>query len=172
MNFSDNKHSLAGFVCQSTEEMDPSQACTQDLTDALADWRRRPNHELQELALLQLDGCPHFLMSHDGKATDYWPNEYRNDISEILIREFLYHDGICKLTSDRVRLFNLKYKLLSIIGADCLLVCPYLKHSGSISGILVVLVTKSIIQKNCRILGDQTLTGTSSTKLRELQGTS
>jgi len=172
MNLSDNKHALAGFVCQSTEEIDPSQACTQDLVDALAAWSRRPNHELPGLELLQLDGCPHFLMSHDGKATDYWPNESQNDISEILIRESLYHDDICTLTDDRARLFNLKYKLLSIIGTDCLLVCPYLTHSGSISGILVVLVTKGIIQKSCRILVDQTLTGVSDTKLHKLQRTS
>ena len=51
MNFSDNKHSLAGFVCQSTEEIDPSQACNQDLADALAAWSRRPNHELPGLGL-------------------------------------------------------------------------------------------------------------------------
>jgi hypothetical protein len=123
MNFSDSQHALAGFVCQSTEEIDPSQACSQDLTDAVAAWSRRPNHELPGLGLLQLDGCPHFLMSHDGKATDYWPNESQNDISEILIREFLYHDGIYELTNDRARLFNVKYKLLSITDADFLLVC-------------------------------------------------
>jgi hypothetical protein len=79
MKFSDNNHALAGFVCQSTEEIDPGQACTQ--------------------------------------------------------------------TNDQARLFNLKYKLLSIIGTDCLLVCPYLTHAGSISGILVVLVTKNIMQR-------------------------
>jgi hypothetical protein len=165
MNFSGNKHALAGFVCQSTKEIDPNLACTQDLVNALAAWSRRPNHELPGLELLHLDGCPHFLMSLDGEATDYWPNESQNDISETLIRESLFRDGICTLSNDRARLFNLKYKLLSIVDADCLLVCPYLTHSGSISGILVVLVTKSTIQKSCRILVDQTLTGVSATKL-------
>ena len=165
MNFSDHNHALAGFVCQSTEEIDPSLACTQDMVDALTVWSRRPNHELPGLELLQLDGCPHFLLSRDGKATDYWPNESQNDISEILIRESLYHGGICTLTNDRARLFNLKYKLLSIIGTDSLLVCPYLTHAGSISGILVVLVTKNINQKSCRIPVDQTMTGIGSTKL-------
>ncbi len=147
MNSSNNDHALAGFVCQSTEEIDPYQACTKDLVNALAAWSRRSNHELPGLELLQLDDCPHFLMSHDGKATDYWPNESQNDISETLIRESLYHDGICTLTNDRARLFNLKYKLLSIIGTDSLLVCPYLTHAGSISGILVVLVTQNIMQR-------------------------
>ena len=165
MSFSDSYHALAGFVCQSTEEIDPSQACTRDLVDAVAAWSRRPNHELPGLELLQLDGCPHFLMSHDGKATDYWPNESQNDISEILIRESLYHDGLCTITNDRARLFSLEYKLLSIIGTDCLLVCPHLTHAGSISGILVVLVTKNIIQRSCRILADQTMTGAGDSKL-------
>jgi len=165
MNFSDNNHTLAGFVCQSTKEIDPNLACTQDLVDALAAWNHRPNHELPGLELLHLDGCPHFLMSLDGEATDYWPNESQNDISEILIRESLYHDGVCTLTNDRARLFQTKYKLLSIFGAECLLVCPYLTQAGSISGILVVLVNQDIIRKSCRIHADQSMTGLSDTKL-------
>ena len=48
---------------------------------------------------------------------------------------------VCQSTED------LKYKLLSIIGTDSLLVCPYLTHAGSISGILVVLVTQNIMQR-------------------------
>jgi len=165
MIFSDNNHAVAGFVCQSTKEIDQSKACSQDLVDELAAWSRRPRHELPGLELLQLDGCPHFLMSHDDKATDYWPNESQNDISEILIRESLYHDGIFRLTNNRARLFHLKYKLLSIIGTDCLLVCPYLPHAGSISGILVVLVTKNIIQRSCRFLDDQSMTGAGDSNL-------
>ena len=165
MNFSDNNHTLAGFVCQSKKEIDPNLACTQNLVDALADWSTRPNHELPGLELLQLDGCPHFLMSLDGKATDYWPNESQNDISEILIRESLYHDGIGSLTNDRARLFHLKYKLLSFIGADCLLVCPYLTQAGSISGILVVLVTQNIIRKSGRIFVGPSMTRVDDTKL-------
>ena len=144
MNFSEENHNLAEFVFQAIEEIDPDQACTQDMVDALAAWSRRPNHELPGLDLLQLDGCPHFLISYDGTATNYWPNESENDISEILVRESLYHEGLCKLTNDRPHLFHLKYKLHSIIGADCLLICPYLTATGNISGIVVVLVTKKI----------------------------
>ena len=165
MNLSDNDHALAGFVCQSTREIDPNLACTRDLVGALAVWNRRPNHELPGLELLHLDGYPHFLMSLDGEATDYWPNESQNDISETLIREHLYHDGVCTLTNDRARLYQLKYKLLSIIGADCLLVCPYLTHAGSISGILVVLVTQDIIRNSSRVLVDQTMTRVGDTNL-------
>jgi hypothetical protein len=147
MRFSDNDHALAGFVCQSIEEIDPSQACARTLVDALAAWRQRPDHERPGLELLQLDRCPHFLMSHDGRAGDYWPNESQNDISEILIRNVLFHDGICALSDERPRLFHLKYKLLSIFGADRLLVCPYLTHAGTISGMLVVRVTKNMMER-------------------------
>ena len=171
MSLSDSHHSLAGFVCQSAEEMDPCRACTQDLVDAVAAWSRRPNHELPGLELLQLNDCPHFLMSHDGKATDYWPNASQNDISETLIRECLYQEGICTLNNDRARLLNMKYKLLSIIGSDCLLVCPYVTQTGSISGILVILVTKNIIERSRRILPDQTMTGAGDSKLHSLQRT-
>jgi len=51
--------------------------------------------------------------------------------------------------NDRARLFHLKHKPLSIAGADCLLVCTCLTHAGSISGILVVLVTSNIMQRTC-----------------------
>jgi len=56
-------------------------------------------------------------------------------------------DGICTLTDERPRLFYLKYKLLSLFGADRLLVCPYLTRVGSISGIPAVRVAKNMMER-------------------------
>ncbi len=144
MDFSDNKHNPAGFIFHGAEEIDPDQACTQDVVDALAAWSHRSSHESPGLDLLRVNGCPLFSITYDGKATDYWPSESENDISETLIREFLYHNGICQLSDDRAHLFHVRYRLLSMTEADCLLVCPYLTAIGNISGTVVVTVTKKI----------------------------
>jgi hypothetical protein len=144
MDFSDNKHLPDGIVFRGVQEIDSEQACTQEVIDALAIWSHRSNHESPASELLRLDGCPLFSISFDGKAEDYWPNESDNDISETLIREFLYRDGICELSDNRVHLFHVRYALLSMTTEDCLLVCPYLTAAGNIAGVVVVTVTKSI----------------------------
>jgi hypothetical protein len=144
MDFSDSRHSPVGLTLHSAEEIEPERACKQEVIDALAAWRDRSDHVAKGLELLRLDGCPHFSISYDGKAEDYWPDEAQNDISETLVRGFLFHDGICKLTDDRVHLFHVRYSMLAMSDADCLLVCPYLTEAGNISGIDVVLVTNKI----------------------------
>ena len=144
MYFSDDKHNLAALAFHGATELDPEQICTNDAIQALADWSHRPNHQLSGSDLLRLDDCALFSISYEGKAKDYWPNESENDISETLIREFMYHDGICTLSDERVRLFHARYKILALTGDEYLLVCPYLTAAGNISGIVVVTVTKMI----------------------------
>ena len=78
---------------------------------------------------------------------DYWPNESQNDISETLIREFLYHKGICTLSDERVRLFHVRYTIMALTGDEYLLICPYLTAAGNISGIVVATVAKMIRQR-------------------------
>ena len=144
MDFSDNKHTLATLAFHGATEVDPEQICTQDVIQALATWSHRQNHELSGSDLFQLDNCARFSISYEGKAMDYWPNESENDISETLIREFLYHDGICSLSDERARLFHASYTIIALDGDEYLLVCPYLAATGNISGIVVVTVTKMI----------------------------
>ena len=144
MDFSDNKHNAAEFAFHGATEVDIQQTCTTDISEALATWSHRPNHQSLGLDLLRRDDCALFSITYEGKSRDYWPNESENDISEILIREFLYHDGICALSDDRVRLFHARYSIMALTGDDYLLVCPYLTEAGNISGIVVVTVTKTI----------------------------
>ncbi len=144
MDFSDNKHNVAEFAFHGATEVDIQQTCTTDISEALATWSHRPNHQSLGLDLLRRDDCALFSITYEGKSRDYWPNESENDISEILIREFLYHDGICALSDDRVRLFHARYSIMALTGDDYLLVCPYLTEAGNISGIVVVTVTKTI----------------------------
>ncbi len=148
MDFSDNKHNVAELAFHGATEVDIQQACTTDITEALATWSHRPNRQLSGSELLRLDGCTLFSINYEGKARDYWPNESENDISEILIREFLYHDGICTLSDERIRLFNVRYTIMALTGDEYLLVCPYLTAAGNISGIVVVSVTKMILGRS------------------------
>ncbi len=144
MDFSDNKHNLAELAFHGATEVAPEQICTKDVIEALATWSHRPNHQLSGSDLLRLDDCALFSIDYAGKVRDYWPNESENDISETLIREFLYHEGICTLSDERVRLFHVRYTIMALTGDEYLLVCPYLTAAGNISGIVVVTVTKAI----------------------------
>jgi len=147
MDFSDNKHSVAELAFQGATEVDIQQTCTTDITEALATWSDRPNHQLSGSDLLRLDDYTLFSITYEGKSRDYWPSESENDISEILIREFLYHDGICSLSDERIRLFHARYTIMALTGDEYLLVCPYLTEAGNISGIVVVTVTKMIRER-------------------------
>ncbi len=144
MDFSDNKHNLAELAFNGATELAPEQVCTKNIIQALATWSHRPNHQVSGSDLLRLDDCAVFSINYEGKARDYWPNESENDISETLVREFLYHEGICTLSDERVRLFHARYTIMALTGDEYLLVCPYLTVAGNISGIVVVTVTKMI----------------------------
>jgi len=144
MDFSDNKHSVAELAFHGALEVEAEQTFTKDVIQALATWSHRRNRQLSGSDLLRLDGCTLFSINYEGKARDYWPNESENDISETLIREFLYRDGICSLSDERIRLFCARYKIMALTGDEYLLVCPYLTEAANISGIVVVTVTKMI----------------------------
>ncbi len=144
MDFSDNKHDLAELAFHGATEVAPERICTKDVIQALETWSHRPDHHLSGSDLLRLGDCALFSINYEGKARDYWPNESENDISETLIREFLYHEGICALSDERVRLFHVRYTIMALNGDEYLLVCPYLTATGNISGIVVVTVTKTI----------------------------
>ncbi len=144
MDFSDNKHSVAELAFHGALEVESEQTFTKDVIQALATWSHRRNRQLSGSDLLRLDGCTLFSINYEGKARDYWPNESENDISETLIREFLYRDGICSLSDERIRLFCARYKIMALTGDEYLLVCPYRTEAANISGIVVVTVTKMI----------------------------
>ncbi len=148
MDFSDNKHNVAELAFHGATEVDIQQTCTTYITEALATWSHRPNHHMSGSDLLRLDNCALFSINYEGKSRDYWPNESKNDFSEILIREFRYHEGICMLSDERVRLFHVRYTIMALTGDEYLLVCPYLTAAGNISGIVVVTVTKMILGRS------------------------
>jgi len=141
-DFSDNKHELAELAFQGAEEMDVEQTDIPEMTDVLAAWRDRADHHSSGSELFRWEHCPAFSITYEGMAGEYWPDESENDIIETLVREFLYRDGICSVTDERVRLIHMKYNIMALSGDEYVLVCPYLTEAGNISGILVVCVTK------------------------------
>lgn len=144
MDFSDDRHNLAELAFQGATEVNPERTCKTDVIDAMVAWRRRPNHQASGAELLRIEDCAAFSISYEGEAGEYWPNESENDTGETLVREFLYSDGICALSDERVRLFRVKYRIMAMDGDEYLLVCPYLTEAGNISGIVVVCVTKML----------------------------
>ena len=144
MNFSDKKHYPHAITFHGAEEIDFEQACKQEVIDALQAWQGRSSPLSPGLDQLRIEDCPHFSISYDGVASHYWPSEPDNDISETLVREFLFHNGICSLTEPRAHLFHVRYTFISMTGEDCLLVCPFLTAANNIRGIVVVTVTKQI----------------------------
>ena len=113
MDFSDKKHNVAELAFHGATEVDIQQTCTTDITEALATWSHRPNRQLSGSELLRLDCCTLFSINYEGKTSDYWPNESENDISETLIREFLYHGGICSISDEQIRLFHARYSVMA-----------------------------------------------------------
>ena len=144
MDFSDNVHNVADLAFQGATEVDPEKTCRPEVIETIALWHHRADHLAPGVELFHNDQCTAFSISYEGESGNFWPNESENDMNEILIREFLYHDGICSLTDETVQLFHMKYRLLALEGDDYLLVCPYLTDAGNISGIVVACVSKMI----------------------------
>ena len=142
MDFSDDQHSLAELVFQGATELESMQQAGEEANNALTAWRQRSDLNSSGAELLQMPDCTAFSITHEGEASDYWPSESANEMTEILIREFLYRDGICSLSDSHVRLISMKYQIMAMDGNEYVLICPYLTEAGNISGIVVVCATK------------------------------
>ena len=144
MDFSDHEHNLAELVFQGATEIESIQEFGEDAKKALMAWRNRPDPQSSGAEILHLPDCSVFSITYKGEAAEYWPDEPENELSETLIREFLYRDGICSLSDERVRLIRMKYQIMAMNCNEHVLICPYLTVAGNISGIVIVCATKMI----------------------------
>lgn len=144
MDFSDSQHNLAELAFQGAEELDPVECCARDVVEALENWQGRADHTSSGADLLHIDDCSVFTISYEGEAGEYWPDAAENDLNETFVREFLFHDGICSIADERVRLLHVKYSIMALTGDEYVLVCPYVTRANNISGIVVVCVTASV----------------------------
>ena len=97
--------------------------------------------------MLHVENSTLFSITYEGRAGEYWPDESMNNLTETLVREFLFRDGICSISDERVRLIHMKYNVMASEGDEYVLVCPYLSAAGNISGIVVVCVTMMMIRQ-------------------------
>ena len=144
MDFSDPNHTLSALIFQGAEEQEPAALCDEEIMAALARWQSRDQPVLPDAEHFQLEQTRCFTISYDGKAGHYWPNEDANLLGESLVRDFLFHDGICTLDVLQPRLFVAKYKVEAILDTEYLLVCPYPTDDGNIAGVVVVCVNRHL----------------------------
>ena len=152
MNFSDNEHSLAELAFQGATEIESMPNFGEETENALVAWRQRSDLISSGAEMLQMPECSTFSINYEGEASNYWPNEPENRLTETLIREFLYRDGICSLSDERVRFISMNYQIMALEGTEHVLICPYLTEAGNIAGIVVVCATKlmSMIAQSAR----------------------
>ena len=141
MNFHDKDHHFATLAFHGAEELSAEQACNQVLLDAVDAWRKRADPQRPGTEYFHLDKCRSFAIDYRGTSFEHWPNESDNLLSESLVREFLFQDGICSVADTEVKLYKVSYSIMAgEYGVEYLLVCPFLTEAGNISGILVTCV--------------------------------
>lgn len=146
MDFHDDEHSLAELVFQGASEFEPGPELKEQVDKVLSAWHQRSDSVSSGAEIFHLPGCSVFSISYEGVAGEYWPNESETMLTETLIREFLFHDGICSLTDDHEQLVCMKYQMMALEGDEHVMICPYLTKAGNISGIVIVCLTKMMRQ--------------------------
>ena len=71
---------------------------------ALMAWLNISDPQSSGAEWLRENDCSVFSINYEGNAGEYWPDESENEMTETLVRQFLYRDGICSLTDDEVRI--------------------------------------------------------------------
>jgi len=144
MKFTDTKRDSVPISVQNVEELQYEDWSSTELLNCIEIWSGREDKNTPGSEFFELENTRSFVISYDGKASHYWPGEDENFTEESLIREFLFHEGICQVTSLELRLFRVNYSIVNISDDEYLLVCPFNTESGNIAGIVVVCLTKLI----------------------------
>ncbi|MEM1081088.1 MAG: hypothetical protein AAGH65_05855 [Pseudomonadota bacterium] len=145
-NFSDPKHHVAELIYQGVAEKEPASLCDTAMLEALNEWITRKNPCQPESERFHLPQTVGFMIGYTGQTSDYWPDEESNFVSETLLREFLFDQGICKLDHFSPQLYVAHYKILAVIETEYLLVCPYPTAKGSLAGVIAVCINKHLHQ--------------------------
>ena len=141
-NFSDAEHSVADMVFQGSELRPLGSLRNEDLMEAIRAWEIRDDVTDPAVHLLRLADTNSFCISYEGESDRHWPCREATFVSEAIVREALFRDGICKLTEFDPTLIYSRFKLMATSGVEQLLVCPYRTKAGNIAGVLVVSVGK------------------------------
>lgn len=147
MNFFDSEHSISELIFHGAQVVDYHNICPENVLVALKAWQDREDKMTPGQALFELDNCAHFVITDEGWVTHYWPDEKSNIIAESLVRDFLFNAGIPPHSKTEPILFRLSYDVLALQSTEYLIICPYLRQTGSIAGLVAVCVTKSAKNK-------------------------
>jgi len=132
---------VLGLSVQSIHELRPDDPRLEaEVRSALERWRDEQMPGSHNAHLFQLERTMGFCISYDDEADSYWPDQAANALPEALVREFLYSDGICRLTDLDPRLYSVHFRLFAIEDTEYLLVCPYRSRAGNIGGLVVICV--------------------------------
>lgn len=102
----------------------PHAVCDAEINCILEDWnaRRSATHASLELFHGLGDAC--MLVDADSRPACYLPDAQSNTLSETLIREFLFPDGLRLLSPSPAFVLRVQYSLIALDGFWHLLVCP------------------------------------------------
>ncbi|MEO0998073.1 MAG: hypothetical protein AAFX58_11190 [Pseudomonadota bacterium] len=143
-NFSDRAHSVAELVFQGATAMNPQDSLDDAMLAALAGWQQRGDVSQPAVERLHQPDCLCFHISYRGESDQHWPDEDSTLLSEALVRDFLYEDGICNVATGDVLLYAVNFQIMAMSDTEYLLVCPYPTSEGNIGGLIVVCVNKRL----------------------------
>lgn len=142
-SFSD-PNSLSEIIFQGAPDHPIEMYCSDTVLDKLRTWQNRQDPAKPDTELLQLSETRGFIISYDGKSSDYWPNREDNMVGESLIREFLFQHGICQLETLTPMFYTAHYKVVAMQETEFLLVLPFPTPSNNVAGIIVICVNRHL----------------------------
>ena len=123
----------------------PQAVCDAETNFILEDWYacRSATHAALELFHRLGDAC--MLVDADCRPAGYLPDAQSNTLSETLIREFIFPDGLRLLSSGPAFVLRAQYSLIALEGLWHLLVCPIPDPGADIpAGAIVVHIDRHL----------------------------
>ena len=143
-NFRDEDAVIGFIVFQGAREAEIDSVCDAEMRDAIAGWCDRSQPTRPQPELLHVESTRSFVITYQGDSSEYWPSKKENQIGEALVRDFLFHDGICTLNDLKPRYYRTIYRVEALEEIEHLVVLPYPTESENIAGVVVVCVNKHV----------------------------
>lgn len=118
------------------------------LQAALAEWleRGRPTENIG--ALMQFPDCPVLVLDYRGRVQRRQPDEDATTVTESLVREFLFPDGVCELEQMTPVVYTAEYGIMGTDSTETLLICPFATEAGNIGGVLAMCLSRYLARNH------------------------
>ncbi len=144
-DFADKEHDISSLIFQGSTLLPIEEVCNSTMIERYQQWLKRSDRTKPDNHFFELENALTFTISYEGIAKHYYPDVKSNFIIESLVRQFLFHNGICTIDSFEPRLYLVKYNLIAFVEKEYLLICPYPTVNGNINGLVVVCVNKYLV---------------------------